>query len=415
MNILIVTQYFWPENFKINDLVKELVKRGHKVTVLTGVPNYPEGLVFQEFLNNPAQFSHYAGAEIVRVFLFPRGSSRIHLILNYLSFVFSASFQGLWKLRGQQFDVIFANQLSPVTIGIPAAVMRFFKRTPLVLWVQDLWPESLQATGVVKSRTMIWLVGKLVSLVYNRCDLILAQSKSFIMHIQKYADSRIRVLYFPNWAETIYKTSNAIPAPEVPLKPESFDIMFAGNIGEAQDFPAILDAAEILKSELKIRWLILGSGRMDDWVASEIKKRNLHNSVLMLGRYPLYRVPSFFKHAKVLLVSLKDEAIFSMTIPSKLQTYLAAGKPLLGMINGEGAMVIKESASGFVCSAGDSKALADLALKLFTMSAEELEAMGRKGLEYSKQEFDRSNLISKLEVMFEQINFPKPFVENKSK
>ena len=415
MRILVVTQYFWPENFKINDLVNELVQRGHNVTVLTGVPNYPEGLVFQEFLNNPAHFSHYGGAEIVRVSLFPRGSSCKHLILNYLSFVFSASFQGLWKLRGQHFDVIFANQLSPVTIGIPAAVMSFFKRAPLVLWVQDLWPESLQATSVVQSRTMLWIIGKLVSLIYNRCDLILAQSKSFIMHIQKYADSRIQVLYFPNWAESIYEVSNAIPAPEVPLKPESFDIMFAGNIGEAQDFPAILDAAEILKSELKIRWLIVGGGRMDDWVSSEIKKRNLHNSVLMLGQYPLDRMPSFFMHAKVLLVSLKDEVIFSMTIPSKLQTYLAAGKPLLGMINGEGAMVIKESASGVVCSAGDSNALADLVLKLSTISTEELEAMGKKGLEYSKQEFDRSNLISKLEIMFEQINIAKPIVENKSK
>lgn len=408
MNILIVTQYFWPENFKINDLASELVQRGHNVTVLTGVPNYPDGLVFQEFLDNPAYFSHYEGADIIRASLFPRGSSRTHLILNYLSFVFSASFQGLWKLRGRQFDIIFANQLSPVTIGIPAAVMRFFKRAPLVLWVQDLWPESLQATGVVRSRTMLWVVGKLVSLIYNRCDLILAQSKSFIMHIQKYAGSRIRVLYFPNWAESIYEASHAIAAPEVPLKPESFDIMFAGNIGEAQDFPAILDAAEILKSELKIRWLIVGGGRMDGWVFTEIKKRNLHNCVLMLGRYPVDRMPSFFKHSNVLLVSLKDEPIFSMTIPSKLQTYLAAGKPVLGMINGEGAMVIKESGSGVVCSAGNSQLLADAVLRLSAMSTEELEDMGKNGLEYSKREFDRSNLISRLELMFDHLILARP-------
>lgn len=415
MKILIVTQYFWPENFKINDLVSELVQRGHNVTVLTGVPNYPEGFVFQEFLDNPVFYSHYEGAEIVRVSLFPRGSSRTHLILNYLHFVFSASFQGLWKLRGRQFDVIFANQLSPVTIGIPAAVMRFFKRAPLVLWVQDLWPESLQATGVIQSRPILWVVGKLVSLIYNRCDLILAQSKSFIMHIQKYADNHIRVLYFPNWAESIFEVSYAIPAPEVPLKPESFDIVFAGNVGEGQDFPTILEAAEILKCELNIRWLIVGGGRMDDWVSSEIEKRNLHNSVLMLGRYPVDRMPSFFMHAKVLLVSLKDEPIFSMTIPSKLQTYLAAGKPVLGMINGEGAMVINESGSGIVCSAGNATELANSVLKLSVMSSEGLEAMGRKGLEYSKQEFDRSNLISKLEIMFEQINIPKPIVEGRSK
>lgn len=403
MNVLIVTQYFWPENFKINDLASELVKRGHNVTVLTGVPNYPDGFVFQEFLNNPAYFRHYEGAEIVRVSLFPRGSSRTHLILNYLSFVFSASFQGLWKLRGRQFDVVFANQLSPVTIGIPAAVISFFKRAPLVLWVQDLWPESLHATGVVRSRTMLWIIGKLVSLIYNRCDLILAQSKSFIIDIHKYAGRHARVLYFPNWAESIYEISHAISAPEVPLKPESFDIVFAGNIGEAQDFSAILSAAEILKFESKIRWLIIGGGRRVDWVSSEIKKRDLHNCVLMLGRYPVDRMPSFFKHAKVLLVSLKDEPIFSMTIPSKLQTYLAAGKPVLGMINGEGAMVIKESGSGVVCSAGNATALADSVLKLSAMSTEELEDMGRKGLEYSKREFDRSNLISKLEMMFKQL------------
>lgn len=403
MRLLIVTQYFWPENFRINDLVAELVRRGHQVTVLTGLPNYPDGSVFPQFRADPARFARYEGAEIVRVPMMPRGTGSLRLMLNYLSFAVSASVMGLGRLRGRQFDAVFAYEPSPITVGLPAAVMRAAKGAPMAFWVQDLWPETLQAIGVVRSPAILRAVGKLVAFIYKRCDLILAQSHSFISQIRKYAAADSRVEYFPGWAESVFDMQHATAAEEVPVKPGSFNVMFAGNIGVAQDFPAILAAAEALKDHAHIRWLIVGDGRMGGWVADEIKRRQLQDRVLMLGRHPLDRMPSFFKHAQALLVSLKDEPIFSMTIPSKLQSYLAAGIPVVAMLNGEGSTVVKDSGAGLTCAAGDHEALAAAVLQLSRMTMQEREVMGCNGLAVSAREFDRETLISRLEAWIEQL------------
>ena len=173
--------------------------------------------------------------------------------------------------------------------------------------------------------------------------------------------------------------------------------MFAGNIGDAQDFPSILAAAESLKAHAHIRWLVVGDGRMAGWVADEIRRRHLQDRVHMLGRHPLERMPSFFKHADTLLVSLKDESIFSMTIPGKLQSYLAAGIPVVAMLNGEGADVVSSSRSGLTCAAGDHAGLAAAVLNLSQMTNEERDRMGRNGLDASLREFDRDTLIDQLE------------------
>lgn len=397
MQLLVVSQYFWPENFRINDLVAELVRRGHQVTVLTGIPNYPDGVVFPQFRENPEHYSYYEGAEIVRVPMKPRGRGGMHLMLNYLSFAVSASIVGIWKLRGQKFDAIFTCQLSPVTVGLPAVALRAIKRAPMAFWILDLWPETLQAIGAVRSPMVLRAVGKLIEFIYKRCDVILAQSRSFIPKIRKYAGQSNRIEYFPSWAEQIFGVRKAVPAKEVPLKAGSFNVMFAGNIGEAQDFPAILAAAEHLKSHADIRWLIVGDGRAASWVTDEIKRRNLQECVLMLGRYPIERMPSFFKHADALLVSLQDEPIFSMTIPGKLQSYLAASIPIVAMLNGEGSEVVRKSNAGLTCSAGDHEGLAAAVLKLSEMSEDDLRLMGKNGLDVTARDFDRSTLIDKLE------------------
>ncbi len=397
MRLLVVSQYFWPENFRINDLVAELVRRGHQVTVMTGLPNYPDGEIFAQFRDSPEDFSIYEGAEVIRVSMTSRGRGGLRLILNYLTFAVSASAVGLWKLRGRQFDAIFTYQGSPVTVGLPAALMRAVKRVPMAIWVLDLWPDTLHAVGVVHNPVALKSVGKLVSFIYKRCDLILAQSKSFIPKIQEYALNSTRIMYFPSWAESVLDMSHVAAAEEVPPSPGSFDVMFAGNIGDAQDFPAILAAAEILKPHTHIRLLIVGDGRMGRWVANEIKQRGLQESVLMLGRHPIARIPSFFMHASALLVSLKDEPIFSMTIPGKIQSYLAAGIPVVAMLNGEGADVIRRSGAGLTCAAGDHVGLANAVLTLSKMSRGERDAMGENGLVTSALEFGREKLIDQLE------------------
>lgn len=399
MRILIVSQYFWPENFRINDLVGQFAWRGHDITVITGLPNYPDGEIYSDFLSAPDRFTCYEGVEIIRVPMLPRGKGGLRLLLNYLTFAVSASFLGPWKLRGRKFDVVFAYEPSPITVGLPAVVMRYLKRAPMIFWVQDLWPETLKAVGVVKSQIGLWVVGRLVAFIYKRCDLILAQSKSFIPQIRKYAPPTSRVMYFPNWSDAVSNKGLLSPADEIPVKPGSFNVMFAGNIGEAQDFPAILAAAGLLKAQPNVRWLIVGDGRMATWVADEVRHRELQEQVLMLGRFPSERMPSFFKHADALLVSLKDEPIFSMTIPSKLQTYLAAGIPVLCMLNGEGSDVVSESGSGLTCRAGDHEALAKAVLKLCQMTVEERQKMGRNGLLVSSREFGRTQLIDRLEVL----------------
>lgn len=403
MKILVVSQYFWPENFRINDLVVELVKRGNEVTVLTGHPNYPEGKIFPEFKNNAESYAAYGGARVVRVPLFPRGIGSLRLMFNYLTFALSASVLGPWKLRGKAFDIIFVCQLSPVTVGIPAAILKKLKSAPIVFWILDLWPESLRAVGVVRSPILLKGVGSLVGFIYKHCDLVLAQSRSFIPEIKRYCSSNRWIEYFPSWSESEFDFAATIPASEIPVATGVFSVMFAGNIGDAQDFPAILQAAEALKHDRRIRWLVVGDGRAAAWVRREVEKRGLTDSVLMMGRYPLERMPSFYMHADALLVSLRDEPIFSMTIPGKLQSYLAAGKPVLAMLNGEGSDIVRSSGAGLACPAGDGRALAEAVLKLAKMSDEDRKIMGNKALEVNKSEFDRATLISRLERWFERV------------
>ncbi|MBK7250103.1 MAG: glycosyltransferase family 4 protein [Gammaproteobacteria bacterium] len=404
MRILVVSQMFWPEDFRINDLAVELVRRGHEVTVLTGLPNYPEGRIFTEFRCDPRGFDELHGVRIVRVPIVSRGQSRLRLLLNYLSFVVSGTLIGAWRLRGRRFDAILVHESSPVTVGLPAAALRSLKKAPLAFWVLDLWPDTLEALGVVRGKTLLGVVGRLVAFIYRRCDLIMAQSRSFIPKIAKYCTDLERIVYFPSWAEPIFGVEEVEPAAEVPEKAGSFDVMFAGNIGEAQDFPSILSAAERLKGNSRIRWLIVGDGRMAGWVRQEIRRRGLQESVLMLGRYPVERMPSFYMHANVLLVALKDEPIFAMTIPGKLQSYLAAGIPVVAMLNGEGADVVERAACGIGCRAGDPVGLAAAVQRLASLPGEQLVEMGRNAAAISAREFDRDALISRLELWLTRLS-----------
>ena len=403
MRLLVVSQYYWPENFRINDLVAELVARGHAVTVLTGMPNYPDGAVFPDFRARPGDFAQHAGAQVVRVPMLARGRGAVRLALNYLSFALSASLLGPWKLRGRRFDAILAYEPSPITVGLPAAALRAIKRAPMAFWVLDLWPETLHAIGVVRSPAVLGLVGRLVRFIYRRCDLILAQSRSFIPQIRRYASAATPVEYFPNWAEALFADAGKARAPEVPERPGSFDVMFAGNVGDAQDFPAILDAADMLRSRRDIRWLIVGDGRLSAWVEAEVARRGLQEQVLLLGRFPVDRMPSFFQHASALLVSLRKEPIFAMTIPGKLQSYLAAGIPVLAMLDGEGADLVRSSACGLACPAGDSRGLADAVLALAGMPVAERRTMGDNGRRTSAREFDRQMLIDRIDARLQTL------------
>jgi colanic acid biosynthesis glycosyl transferase WcaI len=231
----------------------------------------------------------------------------------------------------------------------------------------------------------------------------LAQSRSFIPKIQSLAGPCIPVVYFPSWAEDVYKAEALTPAPEVPVKDGVFNVMFAGNVGEAQDFECILSAATLLKEHAHIRWLILGDGRMSTWVHEEIELRGLAKCVLLLGRHPIERMPEFFLQADAMLVTLADQDIFSMTIPGKLQSYLAAGMPIIAALNGEGADVVRSAKAGFSCPAGHAEGLAQIVLKMSDLPLNERQVMGKNGLEYSRREFDRRMTVDLAEKYFSDL------------
>ena len=402
MNILIVSQYFWPENFLINDVAKELVQRGHNVTVLTGLPNYPHGKIYKDFIDRRADYQHYKGADIIRVPLVPRGKGTWRLALNYLSFALFSCVFGPWMLRKKRIDVIFTYQLSPVTIGLTAILMGRIKRAPVVFWVLDLWPETLSAVGIIKLDWMLSLVGQLVRFIYQRCTLVLGQSQGFLKSMANYTSNVEKLRYFPSWAEDDFGNKVSQLAPEIPIRDGVFNVVFAGNVGEAQDFPAIVRAAHILKDDERIRWVVIGDGSMMNWLRNEVFKMGLDNNFLILGRFPLERMPSFYAHAGALLVSLKKDPIFSMTIPGKVQSYLMAGMPILALLDGEGARVISEANAGYVQSSGNSRGLAESVLMMSKLSTKDRKQFGSNGRTYAQREFSRTVAMKRLETLFQE-------------
>lgn len=408
MNILIVTQYFWPESFRINDLALGLKQRGHEVEILTGMPNYPAGKFYPGYgFFSPAE-ERFEGMRVVRIPLLPRGSRRNwRLAANYASFVLSAALLGPLRCRGR-YDAIFVYEPSPVTVALPAILLKAIKRAPLFLWVQDLWPESLSATGSVTSPRLLRRVRQMVDFIYRRCDLILVSSRGFIGHVLASGVSRERIAYLPNWAEALFRPLAPLPVSVGDDMPAGFRILFAGNIGSAQSFETILAAAERTRSQPDLHWVILGEGNMRPWVSDEILRRGLADRVHLLGQRPVDTMPSYFAAADALLVTLRGDPVFSLTVPSKVQSYLACGRPLIAAIDGEGAEIVAESGAGLTCPAAATDQLAAAALALYTMPRSQREAMGQKGRAYFEANFEREMLIDRLEGFIRNLRSGRP-------
>ena len=401
MRILIITQYYWPENFRINEVSEELIKLGHKVYILTGYPNYPKGEIYSEFKKNYKKFSKYKGAVIIRVPILSRKKNNLNLALNYISFLLSSIFVGYFKLKGKEFDLIFTCQLSPVTIGITSAFFAKIRKIPQVFWVQDLWPDTLVALNIMTKNWQINLFKNLVNWIYSRCDLILAQSENILKEIKKYSSVKNNIYYFPTWGESDLFLKIAPPAPEIKPK-DIFTILFAGNIGEAQDFPNLINAVQdmIVNNVINFRIILIGDGSKKEWVKMEVKKLNIEKYFEFYNSYPLERMPSFFRHADALIVSLLNKKVFNMTIPGKIPFYLGSGIPIIGMICGAGAEVIKKSKGGWVCDSGDYLNLSKIIQNIILLEKEELKKIGIKGKEYANKEFSKQTLINKLNKIF---------------
>lgn len=398
MRILLISQYFWPETFIVNDLAKKLVSKGHIVTVATGKPNYPDGDVYSGYSAKGIQSEFYSDTiEVLRVPIHPRGKGGAkNLILNYLSFVL----MGLWHfprmLKGKKIDAIIVFAPSPITQVIPAILLKWIKRAHLAVWVQDLWPESLSATGFVKNKHALKCVGLMVRGIYFFCDTLLLQSHAFFKPTRKYANAD-KLVYFPN---SIDISSDAAASSILPEKLQrelesNFSVVFAGNLGTAQSLESVVEAARLLKDEPGLKLILVGSGSMSKWVMEQNILYHLDNLILA-GRFPMDTMPDIFSRSSALLVSLKDEEIFAYTVPSKVQAYLAAGKPIIASLRGEGARVIDESGAGVTCVPGNGQALADAILTLKSSSPELLEAMGSAGRDYFNEHYDMDNQTHRL-------------------
>lgn len=397
LRVLVVSHYFWPEEFRVNELTRDLRDRGHHVTVATGRPNYPGHRVFAFFKTNEAQYTLYDRNIVVERFpILGMGSSALGLILNYLSLALSMTLLAPFRFRQRSFDVIVCFQPSPFTIALPALLLGRLKRAPVVLWVLDCWPETLEALGVVRNRRALQIVGALVGYIYRRCAMVLGQSKSFGDSIRRWSRRDDLFRHFPNWVEGVYEREMSA-APSTSTAPsDEFTIVFAGNIGEAQDFPTVLDAMHALR-DTEIRWLIAGGGRMEQLVRDEVVRRNLTRKVQMLGRRPVEEMPALFAMADALLVSLEAKPIFAMTVPGKVQSYMAAGKPIIGALDGEGASLIREAGCGVAVPAGDAAKLAAATEEMASASAESRSQMGNNGRNYAAKHFRRKDILDKLD------------------
>ncbi len=405
MRVLIVSQYFWPESFRINDIARTLQEKGVEVEVLTGKPNYPHGKVFSGYRAWGCQREDYQGININRIPLVVRGRGGLRLMLNYLSFIMSGLLFAPWLLRQKRFDVIFVYAPSPILQAIPAIFLGWLKGCPVVLWVQDLWPESLSATGHVKNRKVLKLVEWVVRFIYRHVDLLLVQSHAFETSVRALA-SDTPIIYYPNSVDDTFAQPAIGGLPAVVGLDQGFSVMFAGNIGTAQAVEVIVDAAALLKAHSDIHFVVLGEGSRWEWMKQEVQRRGLSNLHLP-GRFPVETMPGFMQNASALLVTLADREIFKATIPSKVQAYLAAGRPILACLNGEGADLVVEAGAGLAVPAEDAQALAEAVLRLSRMPKQELDAMGERGRLYCAQHFSHNKLVDQLVVHLQSVGNQK--------
>ena len=397
MKILVISQYFYPENFRINDLVFSLKKRGHDIELLTGKPNYPKGDYFKGYSWKNPKMEEIEGVKVHRANLILRKSGGgLRLFLNYFSFIIFAFFKIL-KLKGN-FEKVFIYAPSPITVGILGIIAAKKFRCKSYLWVHDLWPESVRVAGGIRSRLVLGIVNQMTKLIYKFSNVILVQSPEFKTYIknQNVADSKL--IYYPYYAEDFYKVVKK-QKNYLEQFPKGFNILFAGNIGIAQSFDTIVSAFEKLK-EYNTNLVVLGDGRDKSRIQKLIQKKGISNKFYFLGSRPPEEMPYYFACADALLITLKKADIFSYTIPGKLQSYLACAKPIIGALDGIGKKIIEESKSGFCANAENSDELSKILLQLSIFPKDELDNFSKNALFYFKNNFAKDKLLLELESIF---------------
>lgn len=390
MKILVVSQYYCPEPFRITDICETLVQRGHEITVLTGLPNYPEGTVLAEYRHGKKRDELVNGVHVIRCHEIGRGKNVLTRFLNYFSYPLSASRR--IKSLPNDFDEVFVNQLSPVMMAWPALKYKKLYKKKVLLYCLDLWPASISVGGV---KTDSFIYKRFLSIsrkIYKSVDSIAITSMMFL----KYFKETIGVItenitYLPQYAEEIFQ----------PVEPKEktndlWNFVFAGNIGEAQSVETIIKAANELKVDIRIKFHIIGDGSSLDNCRKLADTFGLQ-SVIFYGRMPVTDMPSYYSMADAMLITMRNDNVLSYTLPGKVQSYMAAGKPIIGACCGEAKRVIEESGCGYCCEAENFLEFADR-IRLFASGRSDIRSFADSSIIYYKNKYSKQMFISDLEI-----------------
>lgn len=399
-HILVISQYFYPEQFRINDICAEWINRGYKVTVVTGIPNYPQGKYYDGYGILKKNKEKYKGIDIIRIPLVPRGNNPLMLALNYSSFVFSGY---IWKLLAKiKADYVFIFEVSPMSQALPGVWYAKKRKIPCYIYVQDLWPENVEIITGIKNKYILGSIGKMVDYIYKSCDRIFTTSKSFVDSIHERGVPKSKIEYWPQFAEDFYVPVEKNIVLEIP-NDNSFNIIFAGNIGQAQGLDILPKAAKIIKSKnhkSKIRFNIVGDGRYKTELINLIKDLKLEDMFNFIPKQPATRIPQLMAANDAAFLSLSNNPLFTKTIPAKLQSYMACGIPTIASANGETNELIKSSNGGVCSPAGNAEMLAEQIIKLSVKSQKELSEIGHNARNYYNVNFNKDELLNRMDGHF---------------
>lgn len=402
MNILVVCQYYYPEPFRITDICETLVEEGHNVTVLTGLPNYPEGRIYKEYRSRKRRREIINGVNIIRSYEIPRGKSKFKLFLNYVSYAFFASIKAFFIK--ERFDVIFVYQTSPVMMAFPALIYKKKKKTKILLYCLDLWPASLSAGGIKEKSVIYKIFLKISRLIYNASDKIFVTSNMFINYFTNVLSIQKKIEYLPQYAEDLFEDISCKDDEMTTKEDKIYNFVFAGNIGRMQSVETIIYAANELRSYKNIKFHIVGDGSRAVECKRLCKELNLSN-VIFYGRRPVEEMPKFYAMADAMLVTLSDDKIISYTLPGKVQSYMAAGKPIIGAINGETQDILKKSQAGLYCNAEDYIGLSRIILEF--CASENKDEMAVNAKRFYNENFRKENFIIKLQNALKELEESK--------
>lgn len=395
-HILVVSQYFYPESFRINDMCQEWVKRGYKVTVLTGIPNYPEGKFFPGYSWTKRRKENWNGVQIIRIPLFPRGKNAVGLVLNYLSFPFFGFF---WQLFSKiDADCVFTFEVSPMTQALIGVWYAKRKKIPHYIYVQDLWPENVEIVTGIKSPLVIAPINKMVDYIYKNSKKILVTSPSFAQVVGERVEDPEKVVYWPQYAEEFYRPLPRNPVSEIP-DDGSFKIVFTGNIGQAQGLGILPKTAKLLKEKgvTSVRFVLVGDGRYKETLLEQIKNDDVSDMFVMVPRQPAERIPYLLAACDAAFISLLEDPLFEKTIPAKLQSYMACGMPIIAAAKGETERIIADAKCGVCAPSGDAEELAKVIVALANKDDLIQEANNSKA--YSLTHFHKELLMKKFDEM----------------